>query len=108
VFGYLGVRISGNRVWTIGHGAPSRCLGQLAGARAGILKPWRSWIGTLISHVLLGDAPPKNATLYVAFADGNRYDRLVLPWVRALDWPKIGGEIGRFNAAAHITAHRSE
>jgi hypothetical protein len=54
--------------------------------------------------VLLGDVPPENARLYVAFADGSRYERLVLPFVRAADWPRIGGEIGRFNAVAHQAA----
>jgi hypothetical protein len=50
--------------------------------------------------LLGGDAPPKNAKLYIAFADGTRYERLVLLWVVPDDWPKIAGQIGRFNAAA--------
>src|SRR5258708_27216703 len=104
VFGYLGVKISGTDVWTTGRGTPSRCLGPLIGACAGVVEPRRSWIGTFISSVLLGDVPPKNARLYVAFADGSRYERLVLPFVRTIDWPKIAGEIGRFNAAAYLAA----
>jgi hypothetical protein len=104
VFGYLGVKIRGTDVWTAGLGTPSRCLGPLTGACAGLVEPRRSWIGSLISSVLLGDVPPKNARLYVAFADGSRYERLVLPYVRAVDWPKIGGEIGRFNAAADLAS----
>jgi hypothetical protein len=54
--------------------------------------------------VLTGSSAPKNAKLYVAFADGSRYERMPLPWVRGLDWPKIGGEIGRFNAAAYLAS----
>jgi hypothetical protein len=100
VFGYLGVRVSGGGVWTIRHGAAGRYLGPLAGARAGLDEPRRSWIGSSISSVLTGSSPPKNAKLYVGFADGSRYERIPLPWVRELDWPKIGGEIGRFNEAA--------
>ena len=105
VFGFLGVRISDGAVWTIERGDVSRHLGPLAGACAGLDEPRRSRIGSLISALLLGsDAPPKDAQLYVAFADGSRYERMVLPWVRGLDWPKIAGEIGRFNAAAFLTS----
>jgi len=105
-FGYLGVKISGTDVWTTARGEPSRYLGKLAGACAGILEPRRSRLSIVISSVLLlGDAPPKNASLYIAFADGTRYERMLLPWVSGLDWPKIAGEIGRFNAAAYLTAH---
>jgi len=106
-FGYLGVRVSGTDVWTTGRETSSRCLGPLNGACAGIAEPRRSWISTFISSLLLGDTPPKNAKLYVAFADGTRYERLVLPWVSDLDWPKIAGEIGRFNAAAYLTRRAS-
>jgi hypothetical protein len=105
VFGYLGVKISGTDVWTTGRGTSSRCLGALKGACAGLDEPRRSWIGTFISSLLLGDAPRKNARLYVAFADGTRYERLVLPWCSQLDWPKLAGEIGRFNTAAYL-AHQ--
>jgi hypothetical protein len=104
VFGYLGVRISGTDVWTTGRGTPSRCLGSLTGACAGIVEPRRSRIGTLMSSQLLGRVSPKKASLFVAFADGTRYERLVLPWVSDLDWPKVAGEIGRFNAAAYVIA----
>jgi hypothetical protein len=100
-FGYLGVRISGPDVWTTDRKTPVRRLGPLKGACAGVIEPQRSRIGMFISSVLLSDAPPKNARLYVAFADGTRYERLVLPWVHD-DWPKIAGEIGRFNAAAYL------
>ena len=104
VFGYLGVRITGQEIWTIGHDAASRRLGPLAGAHAGLTEPPRSGIGMLISSVLLaGDEPPKNARLYVAFADGTSYERLVVPWLRQ-DWPKVAGQIGRFNAAALFAA----
>jgi hypothetical protein len=106
VFGYLGIKISGDAVWTTGRGAPSRYLGPMMGARAGVDEPLRPWIGTFISSVLLGGTPPKDAKLYIAFADGSRYERLALPWVSALDWPKIGGEIGRFNAVAYLSAPR--
>ena len=99
VFGYLGVRISGSDVWTTGSRSPVRRLGPLQGASAGLIEPRRSRIGMFISWMLLGEAPPKNARLYVAFADGTRYELVVLPWVHG-DWPKIAGEIGRFNEAA--------
>jgi hypothetical protein len=105
-FGYLGVRISEGSVWTTGRGTPSRCLGPVKGACAGIYEPRRSRFGTFISSVLLGGAPAKNATLYVIFPDGSRYERLVVPWLSDLDWPKIGGEIGRFNAAAYLAPPR--
>ncbi len=104
VFGYLGVRISEGAVWTSKHGDASRYLGPLAGACAGLDEPRRSWIGSFVSSVLTGSSAPKNAKLYVAFADGSRYERMPLPWVRELDWPKIGGEIGRFNAAAYLAS----
>ena len=105
VFGYLGVKISGTDVWTTGRGTSSHCLGPLAGACAGLVEPRRSWIGTFISSLILGDAPPKNATMFVSFADGTRYERLPLPWVTQ-DWPKISGDIGRLNAAAYL-AHQN-
>jgi hypothetical protein len=103
-FGYLGVRISEGAVWTIRHGNASRYLGPLAGACAGLAEARRSWLGSLVSSVLLGSSQPKESRLYVAFADGSRYERMPLPWVRELDWPKIGGEIARFNAAAYLAA----
>ena len=54
-----------------------------------MVDPWRS------------QADPAGMVFgYVAFADGSRYERMPLPWVREPDWPRIGGEIGRFNAAA--------
>ena len=106
VFGYLGVKISGTDVWTTGRGTPNRCLGPLAGACAGLVEPRRSWIGTFISSLLLGDVLPKNATMFVAFADGTRYERMPLPWVTQ-DWPKIAGEIGRFNTAAYFAYQNS-
>jgi hypothetical protein len=106
VFGHLGVKISGTDVWTTGQGGtPSRCLGPLAGAYAGLVEPRRSWFGTFISSLLVGDVPPKKATMLVAFADGTRYERLPLPFVTQ-NWPKIAGEIGRFNAAAYF-AHQN-
>jgi hypothetical protein len=107
VFGYLGVKISGADVWTTGRRTSSRCLGPLKGACAGVAEPRRSWIGTLISSLLRGEVPPKNARLYVTFADGTRYERLVLPWVSDLDWPKVAGEIGRFSAAAYLAQQSS-
>jgi hypothetical protein len=105
VFGYLGIKISGGAVWTTGRGA-SRYLGPLMGACAGVDEPQRSWFGSFISSVLLGGGPAKGARLYVAFTDGSRYERLPLPWVSDLDWPKIGGEIGRFNAAAYLATRQ--
>jgi len=41
-----------------------------------------------------------NARLCIVFAGGTRYERLVVPWLRDLDWPRVAGEVGRFNAAA--------
>jgi hypothetical protein len=101
-FGYLGVRIRGADVWTIGHGSPGRYLGPLAGARAGVTEPGRSRIGLFISGKLLGDVAPRNATIFVAFPDGSCYERMAVPWLFRADWPKIAGQIGRFNAAASL------
>lgn len=106
VFGYLGVRISEGAVWTSGHKYASRYLGPLIGASARLEEPRRSWIGSFVTSVLLSSSTPKNTKLYVAFSDGSRYERMPLPWVRELDWPKIGGEIGRFNAAAYLASQR--
>jgi hypothetical protein len=104
VFGYLGVRIRGSDVWTAERRAPSRRLGPVAGATAGAIEPRRSALRNVLSRLLgLGDVPPQNVTIFVAFADGTRYERLVLPWVRD-DYPKIAGEIGRFNAAAYVAS----
>ena len=108
IFGYLGVRISGTDVWTTGQGTPSRCLGPLRESNAGIVEPRRSRVGTLVSSLLLGALPPKNARIYVVFADGTRYERQVVPWLSDLVWPKVAGEIGRFNAAAQLAAPRPQ
>lgn len=103
IFGYLGVMIRGTDGWTIGGDTLSRRLGTLEGASAGLVEPRRSWIGSYISSLLLGgNAPPKNARLYITFADGTRYERILLPWVRLDAWPRIAGQIGRFNAAAYL------
>ena len=104
VFGYLGVRISEGAVWTSKRGDASWYLGPLAGACAGLDEPRRSRIGSFMSSVLTRSSAPKNSKLFVAFADGSRYERMPLPWVRELDWLKIGGEIGRFNAAAYLAS----
>lgn len=106
-FGYLGVMIRGADVWTIGGNTPSRRLGPLKDACAGVIEPRRSWIGSYISSLLLhGNVPPKNARLYIAFADGTRYERMLLPWVSVDAWPRIAGQIGRFNAAAYLAQRR--
>jgi hypothetical protein len=55
-----------------------------------------------ISGLLLGDVAPKNATIFLAFPDGTRYERLLVAWVHRWDWPKIAGQVGRFNAAAYL------
>jgi len=103
VFGYLGVMIRGTDVWTIGRDTPNRRLGALKGACAGLIEPRRSRIGSFISSLLLGgNVPPKNARLYIAFADGTRYERMLLPWVPLDAWPRIAGQIGRFNTAADL------
>jgi hypothetical protein len=104
VFGFLGVRIRHGAVWTTGPETASRRLGPLAGARAGLDEPRRSRIGAFISSVLLAGAPPKGAKLFVTFADGSRYERMPVPWLSDLDWPKVSGEIGRFNTAAHLAS----
>jgi hypothetical protein len=106
-FGYLGIRISGAEVWTIGRGSASRYLGPLKDASAGIYEPHRAWIGTFVSGVLLGETPPKGARLYVDFAGGTRYERLVLPFM-TVNWANVGGEIGRFNAAAYLAPGPAE
>jgi hypothetical protein len=99
-FGYLGVEISGSEVWTTGRRSPGWYLGPLQGARAGVVEPGRSRIGMFVSRVLLGEVVPKNAMVFVAFPDDTRYERLLVPWDLRADWPKIAGEIGRFNSAA--------
>jgi hypothetical protein len=104
LFGYLGVKIRGTEVWTLGQQSPSRRLGELKGAQAALIEPPRRWIGTFISTLLLGEAAPKGARLCITFADGTRYERLVLPWINRNAWPQIAGQVGRFNAAAYLSA----
>ena len=103
-FGYLGVRICGAEVWTAGRGIESRYLGPLKGARAGVTEPGRSRIGMLISRMLLSDRVPKNATLFVAFPDGARYERQVVSWDLRADWSKVASQVDDFNAAANHEA----
>ena len=55
-----------------------------------------------VSRLPLGEVVPKNAAIVVAFADDMRYERLLVPWDLRADWPKIAGEIGRFNDAAYL------
>jgi len=102
VFGYLGVRIVGHEVWTAGQGTPGRRLGPLAGARAGVVEPRRSaTVNVIMRLLLLSFQPTHNVRVFVAFADGSRYERVMLPWA-GQDSPKIAGQIGRFNAAAYL------
>lgn len=75
---------------------------RLTGARAGVAEPSRFRIGMVISRLLLGEAVPKNARLFVAFPDDTRYERQLVPWDLRADWPKIAGEIGHFNSAAYL------
>jgi hypothetical protein len=90
------VKISGADVWTTGQGAPHRRLGALKGASAGVFEPPRSRIGVRLSSLLLGGDQPKKARLYVASADGPRYERLLLPWVRFTRWePRSTGRFPR-------------
>ena len=93
-FGYLGVKISGAEVWTTGRRSPSRYLGPLQGAHAGVIEPGRSRTGVFISRVLLGEVVPKNATVFVTFPDDALYERLLAPGDLRADWPKLAGEIG--------------
>jgi hypothetical protein len=104
VFGYLGVRIIGSEVWTAASGTPSRRLGPLAGAYAGVVEPRRPAVVTVLMQLLLFSyGPAHKVRVFVAFADGTRYERLLLPWAGD-DSPKIAGQIGRFNAAAYLAA----
>ena len=99
-FGYLGVMVHESEVWTFERENPSRYLGPLKGARAGLTEPRRSRIGMFISGLLLGEVVPKKAIIFIAFSDDTRHERLVVPWINRWDWPKIATEIGRFNLAA--------
>jgi hypothetical protein len=102
VFGYLGVRISGSDVYTAARGTPGRRLGPLAGAYAGVIEPRRSaLVSVLMRLLLLSYAQTRNVHVFVAFSDGSRYERQLLPWAGD-DSPKIAGQIGRFNAAAYL------
>jgi hypothetical protein len=99
VFGYLGVTIKTDEVWTIG-GTNARYLGRLAGASAGVTDVMRaSAFATATLGLSRGVGPYIVGTIFVTLADGTRYERALRPGAFG-DAPKIDAEIARFNAIA--------
>jgi hypothetical protein len=96
-FGYLGVRIDGDQVWTIGGSVHGRFLGQLAGARAGMEAVRLTPLAARLVAWGLGQRPM--GRIFVALANGTQYERLLRPAAFG-DLNKIAAEIARFNQAA--------
>jgi hypothetical protein len=96
-FGYLGVRVEGDQVWTIQGSVHGRFLGQLAGARAGMEVARLSPVAARLVAWGLGQRPM--GRLFVTLANGTHYERLLRPAAIG-DLNKIAAEISRFNQAA--------
>ncbi len=96
-FGYLGVRIEGDQVWTIGGSVHGRFLGQLAGARAGMEVTRLSPVAALL--VAYGQGQRPMGKIFVTLANGTQYQRLLRP-AAVGDMSKIAAEIARFNQVA--------
>ena len=98
-FGYLGVRVEGDQVWTIRGSVHGRFLGQLAGARADMEATRLSPLAARLVACGLGQRPM--GRLFVTLANGARYERLLRP-AAVGDLNKIRAEIARFNQAAGV------
>ncbi len=98
-FGYLGVRVEGDQVWTIQGSVHGRFLGQLAGARAGMEATRLTPLAARLVAWGLGQRPM--GRIFVTLANGARYERLLRP-AAVGDLNKIAAEISRFNRAADV------
>jgi hypothetical protein len=98
-FGYLGVRVEGDQVWTIRGSVHGRFLGQLAGARAGMEVPRLTPLAARLVAWGLGQRPM--GRVFVTLANGAHYERLLRPAAIG-DLTKIAAEISRFNQAAGV------
>jgi hypothetical protein len=98
-FGYLGVRVEGDQVWTIRGSVHGRFLGQLPGARAGMEATRLTPLAARLVACGLGQRPM--GRIFVAFANGAQYQRLLRP-AAVMDLGKIAAEISRFNQAAGV------
>ncbi len=98
-FGYLGVRVEDDQVWTIRGSVHGRFLGQLAGARAGMEATRLTPLAARLVACGLGQRPM--GRVFVALANGTHYERLLRP-AAVGDLNKIAAEIARFNQAAGV------
>jgi hypothetical protein len=98
-FGYLGVRVENDQVWTIRGSVHGRFLGQLAGARAEMETTELTPVAALLVAWGLGQRPM--GKVIVTLANGTRYERLLRP-AAVGDLNKIAAEISRFNRAAEV------
>jgi hypothetical protein len=95
-FGYLGVRVEDDQVWTMGGSVHGRFLGQLAGACAGMEATRLSPLAARLVAWGLGQRPM--GRVFVTLANGTLYERLLRPAAIG-DLNKIAAEIARFNQA---------
>jgi hypothetical protein len=98
-FGYLGVRVENDQVWTIRGSVHGRFLGQLPGARAEMEATRLSPVAALLVAWGLGQRPM--GKVFVTLANGTHYERLLRP-AAVGDLNKIAAEISRFNRAANV------
>jgi hypothetical protein len=99
VFGYLGVRVEGDQVWTSRGSVHGQFLGQLAGARAGMETTRLSPAAARLVAWGYGQRPA--GRVFVTLANGTHYERLLRP-AAVGDLNKIAAEICRFNQAAGV------
>lgn len=99
-FGYLGVRVEDDQVWTIRGSVHGRFLGPLTGARAGMETTRLTPVAARLVAWGLGQRPM--GKVFVTLANGTHYERLLRP-AAVGDLNKIAAEISRFNRAANVT-----
>jgi hypothetical protein len=95
----IGVMVRGREVRKVGGGF-RQTPRQLAGACTGVVidRPPPSEVGSFVAGVI-GFGPPRVGTIFVAFADGTRWETPLHQGTRH-QMQKVDAAIARFNAMA--------
>lgn len=95
----LGVYVKDGEVWSQGGWRPTRLLGPLKGACAGVMDLKPSSDAAFITTAVLGLNSPRVGTIFVAFEDGSRHERPLRQGTPS-EMHKVDVAIRRFNTMA--------
>ena len=97
----LGVYVKGNEVRKLGvFGGGGRHLGSLVGACAGVMDVRPASAGQMVNSLVTGIVP-RVGTVFVAFADGTRFETKLLQG-SPKQMRDVDAQIARFNTMADL------